>query len=95
MIMLQDVRAIVDAVKKIQETPFYRFIVYIEEKNSEDRDFSRLRKEFPDMLEDLDNLEFLISHEIIWIEMNGTVRPGKVAEYLYTVVSKISKWTKE
>lgn len=93
--MLQEVGTIVDAVKTIQETPLYRFIVYIEEKNAEDRDFSHLRKEFPDLLEDLDIMEFLVSHEIIWIEMNGTVRPGKVAEYLYTVVSKVSKWTKE
>ena len=92
--MLQDVGAIIDAMKRIQDSPFYKFMTYIQEKNSEDRVFSHVRKEFPEILENLDHLEFLIAHELIWIEMNGTIRPGKVGEYLYSVVSKISKWNK-
>jgi hypothetical protein len=93
--MLQDIEGIIDTINRIQSTPLYKFLAYIQEKNPEDRAFTHVRKEFPEILENLDHLEYLISHELIWVEMNGTVRPGKVGDYLYSVVSKISKWKKQ
>jgi hypothetical protein len=73
--MLQDIEGIIDTMNRIQNTPVYRFMAYVQEKNPESRVFSHVRKEFPEILENLDHLEFLVSHELIWVEMNGTVRP--------------------
>jgi hypothetical protein len=93
--IIEEVTGTIEAMEKVRQTSFFKFISYLEEKKSEERVFSRLRKEFPEILNSLESLEYLITHEILWIEVDGSVRPGKLADNLYSVVLKTSQWAKK
>jgi hypothetical protein len=91
----EEVSGIIAMMGKIRQTPLFQLISYLEEKKPEDRQFARLRKEQPEMLNTIESLEYLITHELVWIEVDGTVRPGKLADSLYAVVSKTNQWEKK
>jgi hypothetical protein len=95
MSIQEEVSGLVEVMERVRQTPLFRFVSYLEEKKSEDRIFSRLRKEYPEILNSLESLEYLIAHEMLWIEVDGTVRPGKLADNLYSIVSKMSQWVKK
>ncbi len=80
---------------EIKKTNLFKFITYLNEKNPDARKFSTLKEEFPNYLKDSTSLAYLIEQGIIWIEMNGTVRAGGLAEGLYTITSKVGQWNKK
>ncbi|MFQ6074920.1 MAG: hypothetical protein ACE5Z5_02130 [Candidatus Bathyarchaeia archaeon] len=87
-----EIRDIVGMMREVRKSRFFQLVSYLQEKDSEDRTFARVRREFPEVFNDVKTFESLIEHRIIWIDMDGTLRLGRLAQELYTVASDIIEW---
>lgn len=92
MSVSEDIRDIVEVMRKIRKSRFFQLVSYLQEKDSEDRTFARMRREFPEVFNDVKTFESLVEHKIMWIDMDGTLRLGRLAQELYTVASDIFEW---
>lgn len=91
MSIVKELEDIINLINQFKETKFSDFVIYLSEKSSEDRKFSVVREKFPDLINNIDSLEFLLEKEIIWIEIDGRVHPGVVIDSLYNLISKFDQ----
>jgi hypothetical protein len=92
---IKEINEMAFLMQKIQEKEFFKFVTYLIEKKGEERKLSIVRRKFSEFLKDMDELAFLVEHEMLWIEMDGKLHPGRLLQSLYLVVSKMSKLTEQ
>ena len=95
MSAIKEITEMAFLIQKIQEKEFFKFVTYLIEKNREERKLSIVRRKFPEFMNDMDELAFLVEHEMLWIEMDGKLHPGRLLQSLHLVVSKMSKLTEQ
>lgn len=92
--VIDDLQKIAETLGALRETLFFKFVSYVKEKDAKDRTLEKMKVAFPEIFGESETFTKLVGHKIIWIDTDGTVRLGTLAEAFYSVLTDAVDWAK-